>query len=90
MSQIEDEKLYSKIVEAREEIRPGDKFSHYRDPSHNYTILALALDEEDKEVRVIYEDSHRQLIWDRKLRGENGFLTQVEIEGKTVPRFTKV
>jgi hypothetical protein len=71
--------------EAKNKVKPGDKYYHYKTPDHHYTVLEIGLIEETLVPAVIYKNEEG-IIWVRPL---DSFLETVDIEGKTINRFTK-
>lgn len=70
------------------DIKPGDIYYHYRTPDALYKIITLALDEETEEPVIVYQALYgSHLIWTRKLSVWN---QKIEIDGKSIPRFTKI
>lgn len=72
-------------------VNPNDLYRHYK--GKNYKILCLGTNTETLEKEVIYQalynDPHfgNNAIWVRPL---SMFCETVVIDGKEVPRFTKV
>ena len=61
----------------------GGKYEHYK--GKPYRVLAIAKHSETLEEMVVYQQLYgEEGVWVRPLRM---FLENVEVEGKTVPRF---
>lgn len=82
--------LLDALSKAREQIKIGDFYYHYRDPQKLYQIISLALDtqnEENASVLVIYQSMQEdKALWSRPLED---FLSTTEVDGKTIKKFTK-
>jgi hypothetical protein len=79
--------LSSKIAAAKEIIKVGSHYYHYRnqDDDHKYRVEMLALDEESEKVVVVYKALYGdELLWVRSL--EN-FSEEVEYAGQKTERF---
>lgn len=71
-----------------DQIKPGEIWRHYK--NKDYHILAVSCHSEDLSWYVVYEtlyDNPVSKIWHRPLEM---FLGNVEIDGKIIPRFTRV
>ena len=67
-------------------------YYHYKAPEKKYEVLGEGIDSETLEKVVLYKalyDSEfgEGVIWIRPLKN---FLSTVEVDGKTIPRFTKI
>lgn len=62
----------------------GSTWTHYK--GGRYRVLACSLDEETLAPLVTYQSLERGHIWTRKL---SVWLEQVEVEGRTMPRFRR-
>ena len=91
MAHTEKEVLLSKLEQARKQVEVGAEYQHAK-TGGRYIVTALAIKEDDEEIRVIYQavGNETEIMWDRSLGGPSGWLAPVEIEGKKVARFTKV
>lgn len=77
------------LDDAKEKVKPGERYYHYKSPDKYYTIIDIALDEESRKPYVIYQSEYgEKIVWSRSLERFDG---EVEDEsGKTVKRFSKV
>lgn len=80
------EELLQDLEKARKKIVVGGYYAHYKHPGEKrYQVVDVAIYEATEEICVIYKSLNMEgEIWIRTL--EN-FLSEVEFEGKTVPRF---
>lgn len=65
-------------------------YEHYKNLNHKYRVIGVAKHSETLEDLVIYEalyDNEMSKLWARPL---DMFIGEVEIEGKSVPRFKYV
>ena len=77
--------LIEKMKSVREQIKPGEIWHHYRDPSKLYKIIDLVFMEATEEVAVIYQSLYGQkLVW---VRSWAIWSEQVEYKGAFYPRF---
>lgn len=91
MAHSEIEILEENIEQAAQEVIEGELYTHYKNPNRKYRVLGFAIREEDEEVSVNYQRAvGSSVTFNRKLRGDKGWLTPVEVNGKTIPRFTRV
>lgn len=94
MSHKTFEELGRKIKDMESIIPLGSRWIHFIDKKeeHPYLVLNLALEEASEEVVVIYrrEDLPESFIWTRPVKGEKGWLSKTEVNGKKVERFKKV
>lgn len=91
MAHTEREVLLGKLEEARTKVEVGARYRHTKSGGE-YIVRGLVIREDKEEVRVIYEElSHEPAItWDRSFDGTDGWTIPTEVDGKLVPRFTKV
>lgn len=61
------------------------RYRHFK--GNEYEVIAIAKHTETEEALVIYTDTTTQKVWARPY---NMFMEMVEINGKYVPRFTKL
>ncbi len=88
MSHEQHSELHKELEEAAKLVTVGTQYRHYKDARLSYTVLALALREEDSEPCVVYQaDYGDKLTWTRPVKS---WLAEVEIDGKKVTRFTKL
>jgi hypothetical protein len=77
--------LSQKLAHAATQVTVGARYLHYKQRS--YTVLAIALREEDNEPCVIYQAEYGDnLTWIRPI---TSWLEEVTVDGKQVKRFTK-
>jgi len=77
----------------REVLTPGSKFTHYKHPELLYEIIGIANHSETLEELVIYRALFDSTEWGEKhfwVRPIAMFFDEKEVDGKMVPRFTKV
>ncbi|HEV7453883.1 MAG TPA: DUF1653 domain-containing protein [Candidatus Saccharimonadales bacterium] len=78
--------LAARLSEAAQQITVGARYMHYKQLS--YKVTALALREEDNVPCVVYQAEYDdKLTW---IRPVSSWLEDVEVDGKTVKRFTKI
>ncbi len=83
------DKLSANIDAAAAKVTIGARYAHYKDKDRTYTVLALALREEDGEPCVVYQAQYEQRItW---VRPVSSWLQIVDMGGgRHVPRFVRV
>ena len=74
-----------------DEVNPGQRWMHYKNPLREYEISGIARDSENLEEKVIYRALYAGefpfgQIW---ARPKSEFLGTVKVEGKEVNRFTR-
>jgi hypothetical protein len=91
MAHTDSKDLQAKIEPTQYNIEVGEYYHHYKDSKTHYKVLNLALSEWDEEPAVVYQSMVDNLIWVRKINGENGWNTPVTLaDGQVVNRFERV
>jgi hypothetical protein len=91
MAHTDSNQLLEKLNPEQYNIEIGAKYYHYKNPQTHYKVLNIALSEWDEAPVVIYQSLTDSIIWVRKVNGENGWNTQVQLDnGQIVNRFEKV
>jgi len=91
MAHTNSEDLQTKIQPTQYNIEVGSYYHHYKNKQTHYKVLNLALSEWDEEPVVVYQSMVDNLIWVRRINGENGWNTPVTLaDGQVVNRFEKV
>ena len=83
--------LLRKLEEAKIQVEIGANYQHTKSGGE-YVVTEIVIREDNEEIRVIYQElSHKPPItWDRSFDGQDGWTVPTEIDGKPVPRFTKL
>jgi hypothetical protein len=80
------DELARKLAAAAKQVIVGARYMHYKQLS--YTVLTLALREEDSEPCVVYQAEYGDNVtW---MRPVSSWIEEVEIDSKKVKRFTKI
>jgi hypothetical protein len=80
--------LVRELQEAAEKIEIGTRYAHFRHPEQHYTVMDIIWDTTTEEPAVLYQAQYgSRLTFSRPVRI---WLETVEVDGKTIPRFTKV
>ncbi len=83
------EELVAEVNEAKQKVKVGGKYFHYKHPDQFYTVLRIGLIEETEKVCVVYEAEYgEKLVWAWPL--ENFLAKVTKDDGTEVDRFTKV
>lgn len=91
MTHTDSTQLLDKLNSKQYNIEVGAHYHHYKNPQVHYQVLHIALSEWDEEPVVIYQSLADSIIWVRKINGENGWNTPVQLDsGQIVNRFEKV
>lgn len=76
--------LAARLAEAASKITVGARYRHYK--NQDYTVLLLALREEDDEPCVVYRAEYGgNIVF---IRPAANWTEQIELDGKKVNRFT--
>lgn len=80
------EQLLKQIQMTKRQVVIGGYYQHYK--QKNYKVVAVAIREEDNALCVVYESENMPgVTWIRPLQS---WLGEVEVDGKTVKRFTHI
>ena len=82
-----ERELHDKIKKAKQNVKIGGIYHHYRNPKLKYEVLNVGLDEVSTEPAVIYKALYNNLIWVRRI---SVWCDQIEYKGKKISRFTLV
>lgn len=78
--------LSASLIQATHQVVVGARYMHYKQLT--YKVLAIALREEDNEPCVIYQAEYGdRLTW---IRPVANWIEDVEVDDKTIKRFTKI
>ena len=91
MPQSDRQILLTKLEQAKNQIEIGAKYQHTKSGGQ-YLVLNLVIQEDTEEIRVIYQEINHQpaIVWSRSFEGPDGWIIPTKINGKLVPRFTKI
>jgi len=91
MAHTERKILLKKLEDAKTKVEVGATYQHTKSGG-KYIVIALVIREDTEEIRVIYQELNHEppITWDRSFDGEGGWIDFVEIDGKRVPRYTKI
>ncbi len=88
MAHKSHEALQSELDAAREKVEVGALYYHFRHPDQFYVLAALGFIEATEEVAVCYRALYGNgFLWIRPI---SVFLEEVDVDGRRVPRFSKV
>ncbi|HEX3568237.1 MAG TPA: DUF1653 domain-containing protein [Candidatus Saccharimonadales bacterium] len=82
------ERLAERLRAAEAMVTVGGLYSHYKDPDNSYIVRDVILDEATTDPLVYYQANYGERI--KYGRPLSSWLAVVEIDGKTVPRFSKI
>lgn len=81
-----EEQLLKEVAEARTQVKIGGFYAHYKHPGEKrYQVVDVAIFEDSEEIFVIYQNLQMGVKW---LRTLTNFNSEVEVEDKSVKRFT--
>jgi hypothetical protein len=80
--------LAKEIEDAKSRVAIGAQYRHYKSTDKVYEIIGLGFLEANGELCVIYQAQYGERL--TFLRPLSIWLEDVEWDGKTVPRFTKI
>ena len=87
MGHIPESELINRLDLANKKVEVGVRYRHSKSGSE-VTVLHIGLTEDNEEPAVIYRhEDGAKIIW---VRSVDEFTEEVEIDGKKVPRFTKI
>ncbi|MDB5170648.1 MAG: TonB box-like protein [Candidatus Saccharibacteria bacterium] len=85
---IPQDELLERIENAKQKVEVGTLYAHYKSRDKAYKVINIAITEADDELCVIYQAQYgSNLIFVRPLQS---WLEAAELDGKQVPRFTKI
>lgn len=85
MGNTSTEDLRQQVTTAQQAIQVGEIYSHYKDHSRRYRIVAIAIDEASESISIVYQALYDPyLTWIRPL---NNFQELVTWQDERVPRF---
>ncbi len=80
------EELKSELSEAKEKVKVGRVYGHYKRPAETYKVLHLAITEANDTLCVVYQAQYgEKLIFTRPL---TSWLEHIEWNGQAVERFS--
>lgn len=82
------EELRHELDAAHALVEVGGRYTHFKNPEHEYIVCALAILEATEEVAVVYEAQYGESI--PFIRPLSSFTASVEHQGASVLRFQKV
>lgn len=87
MPHISHEELNRKLSDASKVVKVGAIYQHYKFPNRNYKVTNIAIQEASEQVCIVYHDVS---VVDAPsfVRDLTSWLSTVEWEGKSIPRFT--
>lgn len=80
--------MKSKIEKAKQQVKVGGRYTHFKNPAHTYIVLGVAILESTVEPVVIYQAEYGDRL--TFVRPVDVWLETVEKEGEQVPRFTLI
>lgn len=90
MAHIPAEELFQMIEEAKQKVKVGATYYHYKHPEQLYTLVDVIIIEATDEIGVLYRAEYEPLNGITFMRPIEDFLAEVEVDGKTLPRFTLI
>ncbi len=88
MAHLSQEELNHKLAEALMKIQSGKRYTHYKDPEHEYEVIGLGFLEATDDVAVIYQAAYGSNH--TFIRPVEDFLATVVVDGIPTLRFTEV
>jgi hypothetical protein len=84
------DELRDSLVQANEVVEVGSTYIHYKNLSHEYTIVDLVIIEATEEVGVVYQAEYDNLKGIKFLRPISVFTEKVTVNGRSVDRFVRI
>jgi hypothetical protein len=77
--------LKQEIDAAAKKVKVGAIYAHYKNPSHAYKVLRLAVNTQDDAVWVVYQGLYEEQL--TFLRSAEEWCEEVEKDGRVLKRF---
>lgn len=85
---LTEQELAEQLEKARQLVKIGALYAHYRDLKNPYKVVGLGIIEATEEVGVIYrKESDSEITWIRPL---SSWIEKVSFENQMIPRFQEV
>jgi hypothetical protein len=82
------DELKRELAAARQQVKVGGIYAHYKQPANTYKVLDVAVEEATDEVCVIYQAQYGdKLVFTRPLKS---WLESVDKDGARVERFSQI
>ncbi|MGE5541197.1 MAG: DUF1653 domain-containing protein [Bacillota bacterium] len=88
MAHRTQEELAATLANAASMVEVGGRYTHFKDPTKEYEVIGLGIQEADEGVSVIYKGLYGEGI--TFIRPLESWCATVEHEGKSTLRFLKV
>lgn len=87
MAKSTSQTLAELVKQTESQIQIGARYTHYKDLLHTYKVIAIAIQEADEGICVVYQAEYGdKLIFTRPL---DSWLDVLDVDGKQVARFNK-
>lgn len=88
MNNKNEHDLKSKIEKAKQQVKVGGRYAHFKNPAHTYIVRDIAILESTQEPVVIYRAEYDDKL--TFVRAIDSWLEVVEKDGQQIPRFRKI
>lgn len=90
MAHIPAAELFQMIEDAKQKVSVGGTYYHYKHPDQHYTLVDAIIIEATDEIGVLYRAEYEPLKGITFMRPIEGFLAEVDVDGKKKARFTLI
>lgn len=88
MPHLPELEITNLLVDATLQVEVGQLYCHYKNPAQHYKVIEFAFQVSNNKVCVIYQAQYGQrILFSREL---DSWMSEVEVDGAHVPRFTRV
>ncbi len=85
---LTQDELTKLLDAAKKQVEIGAKYKHYKSSDMTYEVIDIVIQEADNEPCVIYKALYgKQISFSRTVKV---WLENVDIDGRLLPRFTKL
>lgn len=85
MAHTPESVLREELDKAQDLVAVGERYAHYKQPEHAYTVLTIGITEEDEQPAVVYQAEYGERV--TFIRPLSSWLETVDDNGTEKPRF---
>lgn len=75
------------VKRAEAQVEIGSRYTHYKDAAHTYKVMAIAIQEADESICVVYQAEYGDML--TFTRPLDSWLDVLDVDGEPVTRFNK-